>query len=90
MELRHVVHGTIALGQTPELGLMPAAKSEDPIAGALDQEYGAAKRLVLDSFERRWLTRLLERSGGNVRQAARDGSIERKHLAELLKRHGLK
>ena len=89
-ELRHVVHGTVALGQTPELDAGPRTENADPIAAVLEQDFVAAKRAVVEIFERRWLTHLLKRTDGNVRAAAREGNIERKHLAELLRRHGLR
>jgi DNA-binding NtrC family response regulator len=48
-----------------------------------------AKRTVIDEFERRYLTRLLARSGKNVSRAAAIAGIERQSLRDLLKRHGL-
>ncbi len=48
-----------------------------------------ARQQVLDSFERRYLMRLLSRHGGNVRQASHAIGMERKSLYRLLDRHGI-
>ena len=90
-ELRNVVLGALALDMAPTLERdEPSAEPGDPIARALDLDYAQAKRAVLDEFEKRWLARVLARTQGNVRAASREGRIERKHLIELLERHGLK
>lgn len=41
-------------------------------------------------FERRYVTWLLERHGGNISAAAREASMDRKHLYDLAKKHGLR
>lgn len=94
-ELRNVVLGTLAMGSllldtASEPMSETPTQAEDVMTQALELDYSAAKRIVLDAFEKRWLSHLMERVKGNVRGAARDGNIERKHLVDLLKRHGLK
>ena len=49
-----------------------------------------AKKTVVDEFERHYLSRLLERTSGNVRKAAREARMDRSYLIELLKRHQLR
>ncbi len=52
---------------------------------------------LLGALERRSLGRvggtrsidLLQRAGGSVRAAAREGKMDRSHLTELLRRHGI-
>jgi len=89
-ELRNFVHGTIALGAPPPLRLAGQKESSDVISTVLDDAYKSAKDRIVDNFERRYLTRLLERSRGNVREAARIGDMNRSYLIELLAKHGFR
>jgi DNA-binding NtrC family response regulator len=92
-ELRNFVLGTLALGEPAELGPSAAggdAPSGDPFAQVLDLAYRDAKREVMDQFERRYLEHLLAKTAGNVRQAARDGQMDRSYLMELMKRHRIR
>jgi len=41
-------------------------------------------------FERRFVKWLLGRHGGNVSAAARDAKMDRKHLHDMAKKHGLR
>lgn len=90
-ELRNVVLRAIATGEEPEVDPLHAAASEggDLVAPVLELPYKQAKRHVLDHFERRYLEALLGRAGGSVRAAAREGKMDRSHLTELLRRHGI-
>jgi hypothetical protein len=51
-----------------------------------DDDYHRAKA----AFEKRWLTRLLDRTKGNVSEAARLGGLSRVYLYEMMKRYELK
>ncbi|HKA89564.1 MAG TPA: sigma 54-interacting transcriptional regulator [Haliangiales bacterium] len=51
--------------------------------------FRAQKERWSDEFERRYVTWLLHRAGGNISQAARDGDMDRKYLHKLLKKHGV-
>jgi DNA-binding NtrC family response regulator len=88
-ELRNLVERTLIVGSPPRQPA-PAASAGDPIGSLLEQRYRDARRTLLDEFEQRYLARLLERTGGNVRGAARESGLDRTYLTELLKRHGLK
>jgi len=59
----------------------------------LPVDYGGTfketKERLVAAFEREYLARLLERTGGNVAAAARLAEIDRKHFAALLRKHGL-
>jgi DNA-binding NtrC family response regulator len=93
-ELRNVVEAALVVG--PPQGFGPAS-TNDPLGGASDEPFAAlygapykdARRTVLDRFERDYLAALLARTGGNVRQAAREAKMDRSYLIELLKRHDL-
>jgi DNA-binding NtrC family response regulator len=91
-ELRNVVLGTLALGEAPALGPPVQAQTErHPAPGSLlELAFRDAKRKVVDEFELAYVRALLERSGGNIRQAARDARMDRSYLMELVKRHRLK
>jgi DNA-binding NtrC family response regulator len=88
-ELRNIVAATVALGTMPALEAT-LATSSDPIGSLLDKDYREARGILLSEFERRYLTRLLERSGRNFREAARIGRMDRSHLLDLLRRHGFR
>ncbi len=92
-ELRNVVVSTLALG-APSLPTGddggPSTATEPALSESeLVQSYREARAALLREFERTYLTALLKRSGGNVRQAARDARMDRSYLIELLRRHGL-
>ncbi len=75
-ELRNLVEATLAMGEPPPL---EAGRSyKDARAGALAE------------FEKKYLGGLIERSKGNVSEASRLARMDRSHLIELLKKHGLK
>ncbi len=54
----------------------------------LDGDFYAVKTALLDDFERRYLERLLERSEHNIRKASALSGIARRHLYDLLDKHG--
>lgn len=56
----------------------------------LDQAYAHAKDSCVQQFERAYLERLMERAANNVTRAAQVGEINRRHLYDLLKKHGFK
>jgi len=49
-----------------------------------------AKRTVVDDFERRYLEELLARVGDNISRASILSGVDRHHLRDLLKKHGLR
>jgi len=44
---------------------------------------------LIRNFEREYLTRLLQKSKGNVAKAAREADLDRKHLYSLLHKYHL-
>jgi DNA-binding NtrC family response regulator len=49
-----------------------------------------AKRTVVDDFERRYLEELVARVGDNLSQASILSGVDRHHLRDLLRKHGLR
>jgi DNA-binding NtrC family response regulator len=51
--------------------------------------YADSSAIVVERFRRDYLTRLLDRCGGNVSRAARESGISRPHLHALLRQMGM-
>ena len=62
---------------------------ERRLTGFLDTTYSSAKSMVLEQFERNYLSELIARTHGNVSQAARLAGKERRAFGKLLKKHGI-
>ncbi|MFO0738827.1 MAG: sigma 54-interacting transcriptional regulator [Labilithrix sp.] len=77
-----------------ERNRQPAPATAAISAGDAPQEalpdFKAAKRTLVDEFERGYLASLLERSGDNLTRASAISGIERHHLRDLLRKHGLR
>ena len=56
----------------------------------VDLPFKIAKAQVVDNFEREYVRALLKRHDGNLSAAARAAEVDRKHLRELLRKHGLR
>ncbi len=91
-ELRNLVEATLAMGEAPDLLLTerPSTPSDDPIEDTLGLTYKEARAALLQRFEARYLGHWLEKCGGNVAATARSAKMDRSHLFQLLKRHGLR
>jgi DNA-binding NtrC family response regulator len=86
-ELRNAVEAAIVIGAQ--------AQTADPAGGNAEEggplpAYKDARAKLVHDFERDYLTRLMQQSGGNVSRAARAARMDRSHLIDLLHRHGLK
>jgi transcriptional regulator with GAF, ATPase, and Fis domain len=96
-ELRNVLERTVylarATGQT-ELDLLSLPTST--VAGSDVFQFEPGKsyretRAKFDAeFERRYVKWLLSRNAGNVSAAAREAKMDRKHLHDMAKKHGLR
>lgn len=95
-ELRNVLDRALALSPDAaefddlRLFIDPRRGLAADLAVRTDRPFGDAKRLVVEAFERAYLAELFRRHEGNVSAMARDASMDRKHLAELLDRHGIR
>jgi DNA-binding NtrC family response regulator len=96
-ELRNVLERAIymarATGQT-ELSLvtLPTAGGApgDVFHFEAGKSYRETRAKYDAEFERRYVKWLLGRHGGNVSAAARDAKMDRKHLHDMAKKHGLR
>jgi DNA-binding NtrC family response regulator len=93
-ELRNVIERASYTG-----GLEALDPSAFPTAAARDEgsrlqadyakQFKDAKNELIDRFEREYLRRLLERTGGNMAKAAREAGIDRKYIYLLMKKLGM-
>jgi DNA-binding NtrC family response regulator len=94
-ELRNVIERACALSHGERLEIDEALE-ERPVRGGdsgaidVDLPFKEAKARIIDGFEREYIATLLKRHGGNLSAAARAAEIDRKHLRELLRKHGLR
>ena len=72
-----------------EVQIEAEAPSDAPCKGGIPG-FHAAKAQAIETFERGYLTRLLDATAGNVTRAASLAGTERRTLGKLLKRHGLR
>jgi len=79
-ELRNRVERAVIL-RAAEITGVPA-----PSGGS----FRAAKEAAVNAFERGFLTELLERTRGNVSEAARRADMDRVYLIKLLRKHRIK
>ncbi len=94
-ELRNVIERACALsrGDTLDLGDFLAGRGASGNAGPpipFELPFKEAKAVIVDNFEREYLSALLERHKGNLSAASRNADVDRKHLRELLRKHGLR
>jgi DNA-binding NtrC family response regulator len=99
-ELANVLQRAVVLAPDrhigPEQVILPAVEPPGGDTGveavgdpeALSFRRGRAQ--VLDAFERGYVTRLLDKHGGNVTRAAREAQKDRRAFGRLLKKHGLR
>jgi DNA-binding NtrC family response regulator len=80
----------IPFGKTDaQVQVADAANSPFWTEDVLEQSYHAARERVIASFERRYLTWLVNRAAGNMSKAARLAGVDRTTLYRLMERHGL-
>jgi two-component system response regulator GlrR len=97
-ELRNTVQRAVLLAQGDtvqavdiELCGQPPESGDGPTeADALVGSFRAAKARVVEAFERHYLEQLLQQCEGNISQAARVASKNRRAFFELLRRHDIK
>jgi transcriptional regulator with GAF, ATPase, and Fis domain len=96
-ELRNVLERAIYLAQasgTTELSLVilpgGVAASDSGFHFEAGKSYRDTRSKYDSEFEKRYLKWLLGRHAGNVSAAAREAKMDRKHLHDLARKHGLR
>jgi DNA-binding NtrC family response regulator len=92
-ELRNAIERACALSHGDRLELDEALDDRPlTMSGAInvDLPFKTAKAQIVDNFEREYMRTLLKRHEGNLSAAARAAEVDRKHLRELLRKHGLR
>ncbi len=88
-ELRNVIERLLAFPTLPAGGLMePDAAPTDAGHVAELLPLSAARERATDAFERAYLKQVLQKSGGNVTEAARLAQVSRQFLQRLMRKHG--
>jgi DNA-binding NtrC family response regulator len=85
-QLRNAIQRTLALGI---VDLEAPAGGPKPGTGVGSADYRESREEALRQFEISYLNGLMARHGGNLSAAAREAGVDRKHIRELLKKHGL-
>ena len=92
-ELENLIHRSVILCDGDRVLPVPDGSGADALATATDgaypgglQSFADAKARAIEHFERAYLTRLMDETGGNVTEAARRASKERRALGKLLKK----
>ena len=62
----------------------------EPSAASALPSYRDARAQAIQDFERSFLAKLVASTGGNIREAARVARMDRSHLMDLMRRHGMR
>ena len=55
----------------------------------MDRPFKEAKNLLIEHFERDYLTHLLRRHSGNISRAAQEAGIDRNYIHRLVKKYSI-
>jgi len=96
-ELRNVLERSVYMAQatgSTEIGVvtLPTAHTSSDAAFHFEPEksYRETRAKYDGEFERRYVKWLLGRHNGNISAAAREAKMDRKHLHDMAKKHGLR
>ena len=87
-ELEHVVYHGLLLSEGLAIAIAPPPGLAD--TQPANPTYREAKRRAVAEFEREYVSRIIDRTQGNVSAAARLAGTERRHLGRLLKKYRVK
>jgi transcriptional regulator with GAF, ATPase, and Fis domain len=94
-ELRNVVQRGMSLaeGERPSAEKRSEGALQEVKSGVtplvLELPFKEAKSLLVEAFEKEYLTHLLERHQGNISRAAAEAGIDRNYIHRLIKKYGL-
>ena len=99
-ELRNAIERIVVLDESDggmQTTPAPVQRANGTLPPRLDEEanfgegvsFRAAKETVVTRWERSYLKELLRRNRGVVSRAAREAHMDRNHLRDLLRRHGV-
>ena len=96
-ELENIIERAITLTNEDVISentILPLVKKEGDIEvtgdGLFAQPYKEARRKAIDSFNVKYITNILNKTNGNVTNAAKESQIERQYLQRMLKRYNIK
>jgi transcriptional regulator with GAF, ATPase, and Fis domain len=73
-----------------DLPVTATASHESKASFEAGKSYREVREEFETDFEKRYVSWLLERHGGNISAAAREARMDRKHLYDLARRHGVR
>ena len=88
---RNLMPGDLPLGKAAQLGGAQPVRGDVAVLGAglVDLPYREAKERALAAFEESYFNSLLERTGGNISEAARQAGLDRSNFRRAAKRAGI-
>jgi DNA-binding NtrC family response regulator len=86
-QLKNAVERALTLG--PSLSVPPPPPAGAPASLDLSVPFREAKQRVVDDFDRRYISALLSKHGGNVSAAARAAGLDRMSIYKAIQRLGL-
>jgi transcriptional regulator with GAF, ATPase, and Fis domain len=90
-ELRNYVERSVVLQEAlPASRPLPIGPLASGSEGEAPVPFKLAKDQVVDTFERSYLSALLDSTAGNISKAARKGGMDRMYLHRLIQKHGLR
>jgi transcriptional regulator with PAS, ATPase and Fis domain len=94
-ELRNVVERGLSLATAeitpdtdPDMGGPDLVDGKMP-AEMMDMPFKEAKGMLVEAFEREYLTQLLSRHKGNISRAAQEAGIDRNYIHRLVKKYNI-
>jgi DNA-binding NtrC family response regulator len=89
-ELRNAVERLTVMDEMPFATQAPPTANDAEPPVDVQQPFKDAKNALVAGFERRYVSAMLEATGGNISEAARRADIDRVYLLRLMGRYGLR